>query len=91
MENEQARASFYLEAIKAFEQARAILPQEKLYAVELATARDAVGRFAEAEWAFYDALQLDPKAFCLRKSYEGHLRLWAGMATPEPASGENAP
>jgi tetratricopeptide (TPR) repeat protein len=87
MQDERARMSFYNDAVKAFEQARAILPQEKLYAVELATALGALGRFEEAEWAFYDARQLDPKSVCLYKSYEGHLRLWAG--TPPGAASDN--
>jgi O-antigen ligase len=91
MEDERARRSFYGDAVKAFEQARAILPQEKLYAVELATALDAVGRFEDAERVFSEALQLDPRAVCLRKSYEGHLRLWAGTGTAADAPAEPIP
>ena len=91
MSDGRARASFYTEAIKAFEQARSLVPQEKLYVLELATALDAMGRFEEAEWAFYDALQLDPKSISLRKYYEWHLRLWAGTAPPAEAAGESGP
>jgi O-antigen ligase len=91
MADPRARNSFYTEAIKAYEQARSLVPQENLYAMELATALDAVGRYEEAEWVFYDALRLDPKSASLQRYYEGHLKLWAGTATPEPASGEDAP
>ena len=86
MTDPRAKQSFYVDAIKAFEHARALVPQEKLYVLELATTLDAVGRFEEAEWAFYDALQLDPKSTSLQKYYEGHLQLWAGTAAPAAAS-----
>jgi tetratricopeptide (TPR) repeat protein len=91
MQDDRARRSFYTAAIDAFAQAHALLPQEKLYAVELATALGAVGRFEEAEWAFYEARQLDPKSVCLYKSYEGHLRLWAGTSTEADAGAERTP
>jgi hypothetical protein len=82
MRDPRAKASFHTEAIKAFEEARALVPQEKLYSLELATSLDAAGRFEEAEWAFYDLLQWDPKSVSLQKYYEGHLQLWRGSPRP---------
>ena len=91
MREPRAKASFHNEAIKAFEQARSLVPQEKLYALELATTLDGVGRFEEAEWAFYDALQLDPKSDSLRNYYEAHLNLWRGKPPIAVDSEEAAP
>jgi O-antigen ligase len=88
MKDPRARASFYHDAIKAFEQAWAMIPQEKLYALELATALDGVGRFEEAEWPYYEALRWDPKSSSMLRYYEGHLQRWRG--TP-PGGEEKAP
>jgi hypothetical protein len=91
MSDPRAKASFAADAIKAFEQARSLIPQEKLYALELATSLDAAGRFEEAEWAFYDLLQWDPKSVSLQKYYQGHLELWRGRPTPAEESPPAAP
>ena len=45
-----------------FTKARSLAPQDELYALDLATTLDAAKRFPEAEWNFYDALQLDPQS-----------------------------
>jgi Flp pilus assembly protein TadD len=78
-----AAKSFYNDAIEPISTARSIAPQDEIYALELATAFDAAERFAEAEWIFYEAMQLDPKSDSLPRYYEGHLNLWRG--SPENA------
>lgn len=84
----RAASSFRRAAIEALERARAMVPQEKLYALELATVLDAEGRYEEAEWAYYDARQLDPKSESLRRYYEGHLNQWRNPQPTEPAAPE---
>jgi len=81
MADPAAAASFRTEGIKALEKAYAIAPAEEIYALELASALDAAGRFEEAESVFYNALKWDPKSVSLRRYYERHLELWRG----EPA------
>ncbi|MDQ6656360.1 MAG: O-antigen ligase family protein, partial [Verrucomicrobiota bacterium] len=83
MTDPQAKASFYREAITAFERARAIIPQENLYALELASALDAQQRYDEAESVFHEALELDPRSAALRRYYERHLKRSRG----EPPDG----
>ena len=89
----EAAASFYREATIALERARALAPQENIYALELATTLDAQERYEEAEWLFYEVLQRDPRSRSLRRSYEGHLQLWGGLLTPvpPPSKAESAP
>ena len=79
-----AADSFYADAIDAFEKARALAPQDEIYALELATALDAARRFEEAEWRFQEAMALDPKSESLRRYYAGHLEQWRTY-TPAPA------
>ena len=86
MRDARAMESFYRDAAEAFATARSLVPQEKVYALELATTLDSLGRFEEAEWAFYDALRLDPNSVSVRKSYEGHLERWRAF----PSSTEDA-
>ena len=86
MENPEAAASFHREAIIALTTARALAPQEETYALELAGALDAAKRFEEAEWVYYDALQLDPKSISVRRYYEGHLELWRRSGTQAESS-----
>jgi O-antigen ligase len=76
MADPAAAASFRNEAIRALEKARAIAPQDEVYALELASVLHASGRFLEAEWIYYEALQLDPRSTSLRRYYERHLELW---------------
>ena len=83
MEDPAAAASFRTEAIRALEKARTLAPQDVIYALELASVLDSAERFAEAEWVFYDALQLDPKSISLRRYYERHLELWRGLIAPK--------
>ncbi len=85
-----AAASFRNEAIQAFGQARALAPQEEIYALELASALDAAGRFEEAEGVFYETLQMDPKSISIRRYYEHHLELWRGPIATEEEAGERS-
>ncbi|MFL6538257.1 MAG: O-antigen ligase family protein, partial [Chthoniobacterales bacterium] len=57
-----AAKSFYNDAAEALSTARSIAPQDETYAIELASALDSAERFSEAEWIFYEAMQLDPRS-----------------------------
>ena len=81
-----AAASFYGDAIAAFEKARAIAPQDSIYALQLAIALDTAQRFEEAEWLFHEAMKLDPKAESLRRYYASHLDRWKASAAPSAES-----
>lgn len=72
----QERDSLYQAALAAFERGRALAPQDKTFALDLAFAFDALGRFAEAEWMFSEAFSLDPKSTSTRDYYEAHLTRW---------------
>lgn len=72
----QARLQCYEEPIRALEMARALAPQDRTLLVPLALGYDALGRFAEAEWIFYEALHLDPKSIYLPQVYNYHLSRW---------------
>ena len=85
-----AAGSFRTAAIAAYERARALAPQEEIYALELASSLDSAGRFEEAESVFYDLFLLDPRSASLRRSYNWHLELWRRSRSPEqtpPAPG----
>jgi O-antigen ligase len=84
----QTRASFYLAAIEALTKQRALVPQDKVPAVDLGFAYDGLGRFPEAEWMFEQALQLDPKSTSTRGYYQAHLTSWRAGKT---ASGSGSP
>ena len=87
MQDPVAAASFRNEAIRALGQARALAPQDEIYALELASALDAAERFEEAEGVFYETLQLDPKSISIRRYYEHHLELWRGPIAPKEEAG----
>jgi len=76
MTEPQARLSFYQGAIMAFEKGRALAPRDKTFAVSLGLAYDELGRFAEGEWMFNEALALDPKSAPTKQIYEAHLEHW---------------
>ncbi|HYO90469.1 MAG TPA: O-antigen ligase family protein, partial [Pyrinomonadaceae bacterium] len=82
-EHPDAAASYYQDAIKAFEQARALAPEDTFYTLELATALDTARRYDEAEWLYHEAMRLDPKSDSLRRYYQGHLEQWRRQ-TPAP-------
>jgi len=83
MQLPEARQSFYTAAIVALERARSMVPQDKVYALELATALDSAERFTEAEAVFYEALRLDPNSVSLKRYYEGHLKQWSNPEAVE--------
>ena len=91
MSEAAAAASFRTEAIRAFQTARALAPQEEIYALELASALDAAERFEEAESVFNDALQLDPNSASIRRYYDRHLELWRGPTMPAEAEDPPSP
>lgn len=71
-----ARLSFYQAAITAFEKGHALAPRDKTFAVSLGLAYDELGRFAEGEWMFNEALALDPRSTPTKQIYEAHLEHW---------------
>ena len=81
MSDPSARESFYLSAITAFQNGHALSPQDQNFSVELGFAYDGLGRFAEAEWMFNEALALDPKSVSIKKYYEAHLEQWRSGKT----------
>jgi tetratricopeptide (TPR) repeat protein len=91
MTDPRARLSFYEAAINAFEKGRMLAPLDRNFAIQLASVYDELGRFAEAEWMFNEALRLDPKSESLRRYYEAHLERWELWLTGEkevlPSSG----
>lgn len=80
-----AAKSFYNDAIEALGKAAAIAPQDEVYALALASALDSAERYVEAEWIFYEAMQLDPKSDSIPRYYEGHLGSWRGRPTEAAA------
>lgn len=79
------RSYFYEAALRAFEQGRALAPRDKTFAVSLGLTYDQLGRFAEGEWMFNEALALDPKSIPTRDIYEAHLENWRrGTVMPPP-------
>ena len=74
----QLRESWYLQAITDFEKGRALAPLDKTFPLELAFVYDALGRFPEAEWMFYEARALDPKSTTTERYYQDHLLRWEG-------------
>ena len=79
-EHPAAAASFYGDAITAFEKARELAPLDTLYTLELATTLDLAHRYEEAEWLFQEAMKMDPRSESLRRYYEGHLKQWTNSA-----------
>ncbi|MEY2546786.1 MAG: hypothetical protein QOG48_1903 [Verrucomicrobiota bacterium] len=80
-----AAISFYAAAVGSFERAVALAPLDETYATELALTYDYLGRFAEAEWMFERARELDPRSTSLREYYQAHLQQWSGeKQAPKP-------
>ncbi|CAN5751936.1 hypothetical protein BH20VER1_BH20VER1_07410 [soil metagenome] len=87
-EDPRAAASFQQSAIPELERARAIVPQENLYALELATTLGALRRFEEAEEIYTDLMQRDPRNVSIHEAYDGHQKAWQ---SPPPAPEAEAP
>jgi O-antigen ligase len=72
----EASASYYEAALPAFAEARELAPLDKTYTLELAFTYDALGRFSEAEWFYYEARALDPRSTSTNRYYQAHLERW---------------
>ena len=73
-----AGASFYNAALPAYESARALVPLDETYWLELAFTFDSLKRFEEAEWMFGEATRLDPRSEAIQHYYLAHVQRWAG-------------
>ena len=73
------RASCYTDALSALAKARELAPADRSFLVPLAATYDALDRFAEAEWIFYEARQWDPRSIYLNEIYKYHLFRWAAQ------------
>jgi Flp pilus assembly protein TadD len=82
----QARLHFYQAAFKAFQQGHVLAPRDKTFAVSLGLTYDELGRFAEGEWMFNEALALDPRSIPTKDLYEAHLKNWRRGTTELPAN-----
>jgi hypothetical protein len=77
------RASCYEDALSALSKARELAPSDRSFLVPLAATYDALDRFAEAEWIFYEARQWDPRSIYLNEIYKYHLYRWrASQSSP---------
>jgi len=86
MNDERARDSFYRSALDAFLNGRRLAPSDETYAIEAGLTFDTLRRFEEAEWMYFDALQLDPRSTSTRQYYEAHLARWrSGGVLPDEA------
>jgi tetratricopeptide (TPR) repeat protein len=74
---EFAQHSFYEAALPAYESARRLAPMDETYWLELAFTLDSLKRFAEAEWMFDEAIQMDPRSRAIRYYYQAHLDRWS--------------
>ncbi len=86
MTQPMARVAFYQSAITALENGRALAPRDKTFAVSLGLAYDELGRFAEGELMFNEALALDPKSSPTKRIYKAHLESWRRGTTAVPPS-----
>jgi hypothetical protein len=66
----------YQAAIEAFESGRALAPLEEAFSVGIADGYDSLGRFAEGEWMYEEAVALDPRSTPLQSAYQAHLSRW---------------
>jgi tetratricopeptide (TPR) repeat protein len=81
-----ARSRFYTLAITAFQSGRALAPQEEAFAVGMGDAYDSLGRFAEGERMYEEALALDPRSTSLVSSYQAHLKILQEKGDVAPQS-----
>lgn len=68
--------ALFQSAMVAAEKARDLAPRDVYFTVDIALINDALGRFAQAEAAFQQAMQLDPKSIQLKEDYETHRKRW---------------
>lgn len=72
----QPQRSCYEQALGTLQKSRALAPQDRTFLLQLAFTYDALGRFPEAEWMFYEARKWDPKSVYLEEVYKYHLSQW---------------
>lgn len=95
--NPAAVASFYRAALAPLARARALAPNDETFMIALGRVYDALGRFAEGEWMFGQALAWDPHSLAVQQSYQAHLDFWRrgeqGTKPPPPLKlpDQNAP
>jgi O-antigen ligase len=70
------RTSCYEDAVSVLAKARELAPADRSFLVPLAATYDALDRFAEAEWIFYEARHWDPRSIYLNEIYKYHLVRW---------------
>ena len=74
--NTTERSACYEDGLGALQKARELAPSDRTFLVPLAATYDALGRFAEAEWIFYEARRSDPRSIYLNEIYKYHLSRW---------------
>lgn len=72
----EKRSTYYELALAAFDKARHLAPREEGYPLDMAFAYDQLGRFAEAEWMYGLARNLDPNSESIMHMYASHLDAW---------------
>jgi tetratricopeptide (TPR) repeat protein len=72
----EKRDSYYEAALGAFDKARKLAPLDGFYALDMAYAYDAMGRFSEAEWMYGVARSRDPRSVMMSELYQTHLETW---------------
>jgi O-antigen ligase len=72
----QSRTESLERALEALHEARKLSPLDSNLLVTIARVYDDLGKYREAEWIFYLALEADPKSVELRKLYRIHLWRW---------------
>lgn len=70
------RDRFLETALVELQKAHNLAPLDEVLFIQIARVYDAMGRFAEGEWMYQEAMALDPKSWVLRKMYQAHLRHW---------------
>ena len=80
--SDSERAACYEDALTALTKARELAPADRSFLIPLAATYDALDRFPEAEWIFYDARRWDPRSIYLDEIYKYHVFRWreAGSA-----------
>jgi O-antigen ligase len=82
----EERAWFYRRALEAFKNGRNLAPLDEGFALQLGFTYDGLGRFAEGEWMYDEALRLDPKSVSTQQYYARHLERWRTNGRPTPTA-----
>ena len=89
MSDSSARSACFTDALTALTKAHELAPADRTFQVPLASTYDALDRFPEAEWIYYEAHQWDPRSVYLNEFYKYHLSRWQ-KAGAVPASEQSA-